>query len=125
MTLQVGCKLSLVFFQYCTMANFYWLLVEGLYLHTLLVAMLSPGRRFLAYLLIGWGKDAPPWPCAPSTTPGALRCPDASPCRGPFRPIRVFLGRRGSHAQTPPAGAGRAPSLRSWPHATEPGLGRG
>uniref|UniRef100_A0A8C9ATB7 Vasoactive intestinal peptide receptor 2 n=1 Tax=Prolemur simus TaxID=1328070 RepID=A0A8C9ATB7_PROSS len=51
----VGCKLSLVFFQYCTMANFYWLLAEGLYLHTLLVAMFSPGRCFLAYLLLGWG----------------------------------------------------------------------
>jgi hypothetical protein len=53
---QVGCKLSLVFFQYCIMANFYWLLVEGLYLHTLLVAILPPSRCFLAYLLIGWGK---------------------------------------------------------------------
>ncbi|XP_035110113.1 vasoactive intestinal polypeptide receptor 2 isoform X4 [Callithrix jacchus] len=52
---QVGCKLSLVFLQYCIMANFFWLLVEGLYLHTLLVAMLPPGRCFLAYLLIGWG----------------------------------------------------------------------
>nr|XP_030710254.1 vasoactive intestinal polypeptide receptor 2 isoform X5 [Globicephala melas] len=51
----VGCKLSLVFFQYCIMANFYWLLVEGLYLHTLLVAIFSPSRRFVAYLLIGWG----------------------------------------------------------------------
>ncbi|ERE72588.1 vasoactive intestinal polypeptide receptor [Cricetulus griseus] len=51
----VGCKLSLVFFQYCIMANFYWLLVEGLYLHTLLVAVLPPSRCFLAYLLIGWG----------------------------------------------------------------------
>ncbi|EPQ05984.1 Vasoactive intestinal polypeptide receptor 2 [Myotis brandtii] len=50
----VGCKLSLVFFQYCIMANFYWLLVEGLHLHTLLVASFSPGRRFQAYLLIGW-----------------------------------------------------------------------
>lgn len=38
------------------MANFYWLLVEGLYLHTLLVAVLPPSRCFLAYLLIGWGK---------------------------------------------------------------------
>lgn len=38
------------------MANFYWLLVEGLYLHTLLVAILPPSRCFLAYLLIGWGK---------------------------------------------------------------------
>ncbi|XP_065795716.1 vasoactive intestinal polypeptide receptor 2 isoform X2 [Muntiacus reevesi] len=51
----VACKLSLVFFQYCIMANFYWLLVEGLYLHTLLVVIFAPGRRFLAYLLIGWG----------------------------------------------------------------------
>ncbi|XP_044775964.1 vasoactive intestinal polypeptide receptor 2 [Neomonachus schauinslandi] len=51
----VGCKLSLVFFQYCIMANFYWLLVEGLYLHTLLVAIFSPSPRFAAYLLIGWG----------------------------------------------------------------------
>ncbi|XP_022431928.1 vasoactive intestinal polypeptide receptor 2 isoform X3 [Delphinapterus leucas] len=51
----VGCKLSLVFFQYCIMANFYWLLVEGLYLHTLLVAIFSPSRHFVAYLLIGWG----------------------------------------------------------------------
>uniref|UniRef100_A0A2K5CUH2 Vasoactive intestinal peptide receptor 2 n=1 Tax=Aotus nancymaae TaxID=37293 RepID=A0A2K5CUH2_AOTNA len=52
----VGCKLSLVFLQYCIMANFFWLLVEGLYLHTLLVAMLPPGRCFLGYLLIGWGN---------------------------------------------------------------------
>ncbi|XP_025235514.1 vasoactive intestinal polypeptide receptor 2 isoform X2 [Theropithecus gelada] len=52
---KVGCKLSLVFLQYCIMANFFWLLVEGLYLHTLLVAVLPPGRCFLAYLLIGWG----------------------------------------------------------------------
>lgn len=59
-TFQVGCKLSLVFFQYCIMANFYWLLVEGLYLHTLLVAIFSPSRRFAVYLLIGWGKDCPP-----------------------------------------------------------------
>lgn len=68
--MQVGCKLSLVVFQYCTMANFYWLLVEGLYLHTLLVAVLGPRRHLLAYLLIGWGKDAaahcvPPVPRPP------------------------------------------------------------
>ncbi|XP_027696844.1 vasoactive intestinal polypeptide receptor 2 [Vombatus ursinus] len=51
----VGCKLSLVFFQYCIMANFYWLLVEGLYLHTLLTVIFSSNRHFLMYLLIGWG----------------------------------------------------------------------
>ncbi|ELW69819.1 Vasoactive intestinal polypeptide receptor 2 [Tupaia chinensis] len=52
---QVGCKLSLVLFQYCVTANFCWLLVEGLYLHTLLVAVVSPGCCFRVYLLIGWG----------------------------------------------------------------------
>uniref|UniRef100_K7FMV5 Vasoactive intestinal polypeptide receptor 2 n=1 Tax=Pelodiscus sinensis TaxID=13735 RepID=K7FMV5_PELSI len=51
----VGCKASLVFFQYCIMANFYWLLVEGLYLHILLVVIFSPNRHFTVYLLIGWG----------------------------------------------------------------------
>ena len=76
MTFQVGCKLSLVFFQYCIMANFYWLLVEGLYLHTLLVAIFSPSRRFPAYLLIGWGKDASP--CCPPCA-RALHTPSATP----------------------------------------------
>uniref|UniRef100_A0A8D0C7P1 Vasoactive intestinal peptide receptor 2 n=1 Tax=Salvator merianae TaxID=96440 RepID=A0A8D0C7P1_SALMN len=51
----VGCKASLVFFQYCVMANFYWLLVEGLYLHILLIVIFSPSRYFMVYLLIGWG----------------------------------------------------------------------
>ncbi|XP_053324433.1 vasoactive intestinal polypeptide receptor 2 isoform X2 [Spea bombifrons] len=51
----IGCKVILVFFQYCVMANFYWLLVEGLYLHMLLVVIFSPNRHFTVYLLIGWG----------------------------------------------------------------------
>lgn len=54
---QVGCKAILVFFQYGVMANFYWLLVEGLYLHILLVLIFSPNRHFTIYLLIGWGKN--------------------------------------------------------------------
>lgn len=66
LTFQVGCKLSLVLFQYCIMANFSWLLVEGLYLHTLLAASFSRGRRFQAYLLIGWGKAAPPQAACPA-----------------------------------------------------------
>ncbi|XP_036284771.1 vasoactive intestinal polypeptide receptor 2 [Pipistrellus kuhlii] len=54
----VGCKLSLVFFQYCIMANFSWLLAEGLYLHSLLAASFSRDRSLQTYLLIGWGIPA-------------------------------------------------------------------
>lgn len=51
----IGCKASLVFFHYFIMANFFWLLVEGLYLHTLLMVIFSENRHFIVYLLIGWG----------------------------------------------------------------------
>uniref|UniRef100_A0A665XEQ4 Vasoactive intestinal peptide receptor 2 n=1 Tax=Echeneis naucrates TaxID=173247 RepID=A0A665XEQ4_ECHNA len=52
----VGCKASLVFFQYFIMANFFWLLVEGLYLHTLLVVIFSENRHFIVYMFVGWGE---------------------------------------------------------------------
>uniref|UniRef100_A0A8D3AK22 Vasoactive intestinal peptide receptor 2 n=1 Tax=Scophthalmus maximus TaxID=52904 RepID=A0A8D3AK22_SCOMX len=51
----VGCKSSLVFFNYFIMANFFWLLVEGLYLHTLLLVVHSCSTRLCVYMLIGWG----------------------------------------------------------------------
>ncbi|CAB1318009.1 unnamed protein product, partial [Coregonus sp. 'balchen'] len=51
----IGCKASLVIFHYFIMANFFWLLVEGLYLHMLLIVMFSENRHFIVYLLIGWG----------------------------------------------------------------------
>ncbi|XP_037312554.2 vasoactive intestinal polypeptide receptor 2-like isoform X2 [Pungitius pungitius] len=51
----VGCKAVLVVFNYFVMANFFWLLVEGLYLHTLLLVLRSCSTRLPVYLLIGWG----------------------------------------------------------------------
>ncbi|XP_056155553.1 vasoactive intestinal polypeptide receptor 2-like [Lampris incognitus] len=51
----VGCKTSLVFFNYFIMANFFWLLVEGLYLHTLLLVMHAYSTCLTIYMLIGWG----------------------------------------------------------------------
>lgn len=43
--------------QYCVAANYYWLLVEGVYLYTLLAfSVFSEQCVFKLYLSIGWGK---------------------------------------------------------------------
>ncbi|XP_061522863.1 vasoactive intestinal polypeptide receptor 2-like [Phycodurus eques] len=50
-----GCKSSMVFLNYSIMANFFWLLVEALYLHTLLLVVHTRCARLSVYVLIGWG----------------------------------------------------------------------
>ncbi|KAF2982980.1 hypothetical protein EK904_014826, partial [Melospiza melodia maxima] len=52
----VTCKAAITFFQYSVLANFYWLLVEGLYLQTLLLLTFTCDRSYTwGYVLMGWG----------------------------------------------------------------------
>nr|XP_023656114.1 glucagon receptor-like [Paramormyrops kingsleyae] len=51
-----GCRLAVVMMQYSVMANNYWLLVEGIYLHNLLVVTVFTEKNYFnIYLCIGWG----------------------------------------------------------------------
>ncbi|XP_077591233.1 glucagon receptor isoform X3 [Stigmatopora nigra] len=52
----VSCRVAAVMMQYSILANSYWLLVEGIYLHNLLVITVFTERNyFQIYLCIGWG----------------------------------------------------------------------
>uniref|UniRef100_A0A8C1ARJ6 Glucagon receptor a n=3 Tax=Cyprinus carpio TaxID=7962 RepID=A0A8C1ARJ6_CYPCA len=52
----VGCRVAMVMMQYSILANNYWLLVEGIYLHSLLVVTVLTERNYFAiYQCIGWG----------------------------------------------------------------------
>lgn len=54
------CRIAMVMMQYSVIANNYWLLVEGIYLHSLLViTVFSEKKYFYIYMAIGWGKNHP------------------------------------------------------------------
>lgn len=54
-----GCRVAAVFMQYGVVANYCWLLVEGVYLHSLLGRATFPERSFFPlYLAVGWGEWA-------------------------------------------------------------------
>uniref|UniRef100_A0A8D0G668 Vasoactive intestinal polypeptide receptor 1 n=1 Tax=Sphenodon punctatus TaxID=8508 RepID=A0A8D0G668_SPHPU len=51
-----SCKAAMVFFQFSILANFFWLLVEGLYLQTLLSLTFLPDKQYVwVFILVGWG----------------------------------------------------------------------
>ncbi|KAM6964127.1 parathyroid hormone 3 receptor isoform 1-T1 [Tautogolabrus adspersus] len=54
-----GCKVAVTFFFYFMATNHYWILVEGLYLHSLIfMAFLSDKNYLWALTIIGWGVPA-------------------------------------------------------------------
>ncbi|XP_023056944.1 gastric inhibitory polypeptide receptor, partial [Piliocolobus tephrosceles] len=54
-----ACRTAQIVTQYCVGANYTWLLVEGVYLHSLLVLVGgSKEGHFRYYLLLGWGAPA-------------------------------------------------------------------
>lgn len=67
--------------QYGIVANYCWLLVEGIYLHNLLVvAVFSERSYFTLYLCIGWGECG--WAGPPDPVP---QCASPVLCSPPLR----------------------------------------
>ncbi|KFP16647.1 Parathyroid hormone/parathyroid hormone-related peptide receptor, partial [Egretta garzetta] len=55
----VGCKMVVTLFLYFLATNHYWILVEGLYLHSLIfMAFLSNKNYLWVLIIIGWGLPA-------------------------------------------------------------------
>ncbi|XP_031631545.1 diuretic hormone receptor-like isoform X2 [Contarinia nasturtii] len=51
-----GCKCLVILLHYFTLTNFFWMLVEGLYLYMLVVETFSgDNMKFKMYAFIGWG----------------------------------------------------------------------
>lgn len=55
--LQAICKLLMFAHLYLLSCNYFWMLCEGIYLHTLIVvAVFAEKQHLLWYYLLGWGE---------------------------------------------------------------------
>uniref|UniRef100_A0A8C1HMB1 Calcitonin receptor n=2 Tax=Cyprinus carpio TaxID=7962 RepID=A0A8C1HMB1_CYPCA len=53
---QIGCKLLASIMQYTSCSNYFWMLCEGIYLHTLIIVAVFVGEQHLGwYYVLGWG----------------------------------------------------------------------
>lgn len=53
---QLSCKILHFFHQYMMACNYFWMLCEGIYLHTLIVvAVFTEEQHLRWYYLLGWG----------------------------------------------------------------------
>ncbi|KAK2523952.1 vasoactive intestinal polypeptide receptor 1 [Columba livia] len=52
----VACKVAVAFFQFSILANFFWLLIEGIYLQTLLLLTFVSDKQYVWWFIFtGWG----------------------------------------------------------------------
>uniref|UniRef100_A0A672TPT9 G-protein coupled receptors family 2 profile 2 domain-containing protein n=1 Tax=Strigops habroptila TaxID=2489341 RepID=A0A672TPT9_STRHB len=55
----VACKAAVAFFQFSILANFFWLLIEGIYLQTLLLLTFVSDKQYVWWFIFtGWGAPA-------------------------------------------------------------------
>lgn len=53
----MGCKVLAVLSQYASTSNYFWMLCEGIYLHTLIIVAVFVGEQQLFwYYVLGWGE---------------------------------------------------------------------
>ncbi|KAL7372281.1 hypothetical protein ABVT39_013192 [Epinephelus coioides] len=56
---ELRCKAAVTFFHFCVVSNFWWLLVEALYLQTLLLCTFTHTTKlFWIYATVGWGAPS-------------------------------------------------------------------